>query len=81
MRLCARRGVWALKAEPMHVGMPDRLLLARGGRVGFMELKAPSGTVDDAQDAIMEDLRDLGFQVGVVRTIQEAEAFLEELLG
>jgi hypothetical protein len=62
-----RRGGLALKlVTPTLDGMPDRLVLMPGGKVGFVEVKAPGLKPRALQLARHRMLRNLGFQVFVL---------------
>lgn len=61
----ARRG-WAVKLLPSVSGLPDRMILLPGGRLIFVETKAPTGTVAPHQTVVHERLRRLGFEVYVL---------------
>lgn len=59
-----RLGGLALKLEcPGYTGVPDRLILLPGGRVRFVELKAPGRTERPRQRVVQAILRGLGFTV------------------
>ncbi len=61
------RGGLALKfISPGHAGVPDRLVLMPGGKMCFMELKAPGRKPRPLQVRRIEQLRALGFKVYVV---------------
>jgi hypothetical protein len=62
------RGGWAIKLLPSVSGLPDRLVLFPGGRILFIELKSPTGTVKPHQTVIHNRLRALGFEVLVLNT-------------
>ena len=47
-------------------GMPDRLILMPGGRLSFVELKAPGQKPRPLQLHRHDQLRDLGFEVFVL---------------
>jgi len=68
---CCRRakslGMWALKLWPLITGLPDRLFLIPGGKVWFVEFKAPDGRVSKRQEVVHAQLREMGFTVDVVR--------------
>lgn len=69
-RCCAlakARGVWAVKLWPTVRGLPDRILLAPGGRVAFVEFKALRGRVSPAQKQIHIRLNQSGFEVWIIR--------------
>ena len=53
-----------LKFEsPGRAGVPDRLILLHGGRIAFVEMKAPGRTERPLQRAVQARLRALGFTV------------------
>jgi len=60
------RGGWAIKLLPSVSGLPDRMVLLPGGRLIFVELKSPTGTVAPHQTVIHSRLRKLGFEVLVL---------------
>lgn len=60
------RGGWAIKLLPSVSGLPDRMVLLPGGRIYFVELKSPTGTVQPHQSVIHRRLRTLGFVVEVL---------------
>ena len=66
----------ARKASGVVSGMPDVGLVLHGGRVAWLELKAPKGRTSDMQDGLHARLDALGHQVAVIRSIDEAEAVL-----
>ena len=49
-------------------GMPDRLVLFPDGRAGFVEVKAPKGSVRPLQAKRHRELTALGFQVFVLNS-------------
>lgn len=61
-------GGWAIKFLPSVSGLPDRIVLLPGGRIYFVELKSPTGTVKPHQTVIHNRLRRLGFEVLVLNT-------------
>lgn len=65
-----RAGGWAYKfVSPNHRGVPDRLVCWPGGRVEFVELKAPGKKATLQQMREHARLRRLGFQVTVVDSL------------
>ena len=52
--------------SPGSDGWPDRLVLMPGGRLAFVELKAPQGRLRPIQVQRHAQLRDLGFSVFVI---------------
>lgn len=59
-------GGWSIKLLPSVSGLPDRMVLLPGGRLIFVETKAPTGTVAPHQTVIHNRLRRLGFEVVVL---------------
>lgn len=79
-RAAKSRRVWALKSEILARGFPDRILLAPGGRVSFVELKRPGQKLRPAQAVVAKWLRKLGFLVVKLETPEEVKAFFREWL-
>ena len=63
------------------VGFPDRTILAPGGRIAFAEMKTPEGELSAIQNHWIKVLRKFGFLVGVLRTREGVDAFVEEFFG
>ena len=59
----AAGGICPKFVSPGMDGMPDRLILMPGGRVAFVELKAPGRKPRPLQIHRHEQLRSLGFEV------------------
>lgn len=49
--------------SPGNDGVPDRMVCLPGGRIFFVELKAPGKTSTPLQQRRQRELRDLGFTV------------------
>lgn len=73
-RITALGGMAYKFASPSRRGVPDRLCLLPGGRVVFVEVKAPGRKPTALQQAEHERLRALGFDVRVVDSLDEVEA-------
>lgn len=72
-----RRGCVCLKLNLIgSTGWPDRLILAPGGRLAFVEFKRPGEQLRRNQPQRVALLRTLGFYVGVFDSVDEA---IEEL--
>lgn len=72
-----KRGVLCLKLNLIgSTGWPDRLFLAPGGRLAFVEFKRPGEILRRNQPQRVALLRSLGFFVGVYDDIDVA---IEEL--
>lgn len=75
-----KRGGFALKfVSPGLDGVPDRLVLFPGGRVAFVELKAPGKKMRPLQVMRAEQLRALGFRVYCVDNIGMIGGVLDEI--
>ena len=62
-----RVGGLAVKfVSPGFDGVPDRLVLLQGGKMGFVEVKAPGKHPQPLQEARHRLLRQLGFKVYVL---------------
>ena len=62
----AAGGICPKFTSPGLDGMPDRLVLIPGGRVAFVEVKAPGKKPRPLQLARHEKLRQLGFRVFIL---------------
>ena len=62
--------------SPGNTGVPDRLVLFPGGRLAFVELKAPGGRLSRMQERQIERIRGLGFRVSVLSSREEVDLFL-----
>ena len=73
-----RLGGKALKfVSPGVVGVPDRLVLLPGGRIMFVELKAPGKKMSPIQEVRAKQLRKLGFMVICI----DSKEIIKELLN
>ena len=67
----------AYKWNPTGViGVPDRMVLLPGGKVIFVELKAPGKKLRKIQEFRAYELRKLGFQVECIDTIEKIDSLL-----
>ena len=78
-RVKAMGGIAPKFISPGFDGMPDRLVLLPGGRMGFVELKAPGKKPRALQLARHRLLRRLGFKVYVIDGIEQIDSVLEEI--
>lgn len=75
-----RRGGRSLKfVSPGWAGAPDRLVLMPGGRLWFVELKAPGKRPRPLQEKRIAELMGRGFRVRVISSLDELEEFLREV--
>nr|DAQ63027.1 MAG TPA: Nuclease [Caudoviricetes sp.] len=77
-----KRGGMALKfVSPGMNGVPDRIVLLPGGKVAFVELKAPGKVPRALQEKRMGQLRKLGFLVYVLDGTERIGGILDEIQG
>lgn len=75
-----KRGGLAPKfVSPGLDGVPDRLLLFPGGRLAFVEVKAPEKKPRPLQRRRMEQLAALGFRVFVLDSKEQIGEILDEV--
>jgi Holliday junction resolvase-like predicted endonuclease len=78
VRWLRERGCICLKLNLIgSTGWPDRLVLAKGGRMFFLELKRPGERLRRNQPERVDLLRNYGFFVGVYDDTDECIAKLE----
>lgn len=65
--------------SPGMDGMPDRLVLMPGGRILFVELKAPGRHPRPLQLHRHDQLRKLGFDVYVIDSLEQIPEVLNEV--
>lgn len=75
-----KQGGEALKlTSPGRIGMPDRLVLAPGGRALFVELKAPGKKMRPLQLKRATELKSLGFSVYCIDSTTDIRRFITEV--
>ena len=75
-----KRGGLAVKfVSPGFDGVPDRLVLFPGGRLAFVELKAPGKKMRPLQRHRADQLTALGFRVYAVDNIEMIGGILDEI--
>jgi len=67
--------------SPGNAGVPDRLVCMPGGRIFFVELKAPGGRTTALQDRQIDRLTDLGCAVHVLDSKERVDAFVGRAAG
>ena len=65
--------------SPGVTGVPDRIVLLPGGRIIFVELKAPGKKLRKIQNYISKVLRSLGFRVECLDTVEKVDLFIENI--
>ena len=82
VRMTSQMGGMALKfVSPGCDGVPDRLVLLPGCKVGFVELKAPGKKPRPLQVRRINQIRGLGFPVFVVDGMEQIEEVLQKIKG
>ena len=75
-----KEGGLAVKfVSPGYAGMPDRLVLLPGGKLAFVEVKAPGKKPRVLQVKRHEKLRELGFQVFVLDSLEDIPGLLQQI--
>ena len=64
---------------PGFNGVPDRLLLSMGGKVAFVEVKAPGEKPRPLQEHRIAQLRALGFKVYVLDDVKQIGGIINEI--
>lgn len=67
-----------MKAEGVRSGTPDLCFMLPAGRVAWLEMKAPDGSLSSAQKAFRDIAERLGHFWGMARSIDEALPLLTE---
>lgn len=76
------KNVWVIKLLSTFVkGLPDRLILCRGGYVGFAEIKTTGKKPTKIQTFIHDKLRQLGFVVFVIDDIESRDRAIRFFLN
>ena len=78
--LAVRRmgGIAPKFVSPGWAGAPDRLVLLPGGRLAFVEVKAPGKTLRPLQVRRKGQLEALGFRVYLIDRLEQIPAILHE---
>lgn len=75
-----KRGGMAVKfVSPGLDGVPDRLVFFQGGRLAFVELKAPGKTMRPLQQRRAKQLTALGFRVYCIDNKEMIGCVLDEI--
>ena len=72
-------GLFFKFVSPGNDGVPDRIAILPDGQIWFIELKAESGRLSPIQVWQIDRLRQLGVNVAVIRGMDEARSFIEEM--
>lgn len=77
----AQGGICPKLVSPGFDGMPDRMVLLPGGRIGFVEVKAPGQKPRPLQTRRHGQLRALGFKVYVLDSTVQIPGIIREIGG
>nr|DAZ69971.1 MAG TPA: Nuclease [Caudoviricetes sp.] len=67
--------------SPNHAGIPDRLVILPGNKIGFAEIKRPGGKTRRLQDKQIAFLKSLGCMVWVIDNEEKIDKFIKKLQG
>ena len=76
-----RGGICPKFVSPGYDGMPDRIVLFPGGRIAFVEVKAPGKTLRPLQVRRKRQLESLGFRVYVLDDAEQIGGILKAIGG
>ena len=80
VEMCKENGALCIKLLTYQfTGLPDRMCLFPGGIIIFVELKTTGEKPRKIQLSIHKKLRELGFRVEVIDTIEDVENLVFEL--
>ena len=74
-----RGGICPKWVSPGYDGVPDRIVLLPGGKIGFVEVKAPGEKPRPLQLARHKTLIKLGFRVFVIDSAEQIGAILDDI--
>lgn len=74
--------VWVIKLLSTFIkGLPDRMILCKGGYVGFAEIKTTGKKPTKIQLYIHDKLRQLGFEVFVIDDLESRDRAIRFFLN
>lgn len=79
MAVRAAGGIAPKLVSPGFDGMPDRMVLLPGARIGFVEVKAPGKKPRPLQASRHRLLESLGFRVYVIDDTEQIGGILDEI--
>lgn len=75
----ARGGACLKFTSPGTAGVPDRIVVLPGGKIGFAEMKAPGKKPRRLQRAVLRVLYRLGCRVATIDNLKSVEGFVRRL--
>lgn len=67
--------------SPTANGVPDRIVLAPGGKIAFVELKAPGKKPRKLQLYTFKQFEKLGFKVEVIDSFEKVDKFVDVMFN
>jgi hypothetical protein len=67
--------------SPGNRGVPDRIVILPGGRVAFVEMKAPGKPLQPLQERWARILRRMGHSIYKIDSAEGIQKFIREMLG
>jgi len=78
-RVKAAGGIAYKFTSPGNAGVPDRIVLLPGGRVVFVELKAPGKKSTPLQELQQKRISSMGFEVMVIDSKAGVDGLIKQL--
>ena len=75
----AEGGICPKFVSPGMSGMPDRIVILPGGRIGFVEVKAPGKQLRPLQVKRHKELREIGIKVFVLDDPGQSGRIIDEI--
>ena len=75
----AKGGLAVKFVSPSFNGMPDRMVMFPGGRIGFVEVKTPGEKPRSLQRLRIKALRRLGFKAFVLDSPDQIGGIIDEI--
>ncbi len=78
-KVIERKGISIKFSSPSNRGVPDRVIIMPGGKVGFLELKATGKKPTSLQRYWLNRMQDLGAVAGFADSTEAVDNFIELL--
>lgn len=66
-------------SSSFYTGMPDRIVLMPGGKIGFVETKSEGKKTTPRQNVVIGILRSLGFNVDIIDNLETLDKYIKSL--